>query len=88
MPIDAINLDLASADYFQGRASLWTTLEMRSGVNGERPMALLGFDESLWPFTRALLEAATTRATYRMTILSPTAEGVAASSNMSPGQGH
>lgn len=76
MPIDAINLDLASADYFQGRASLWTTLEMRSGVNGDRATALLGFDESfLRPFTRALLEAATTRAAYRMTILSPTAEG-------------
>jgi len=71
MPIDSINLDLASADYFQGRASLWTTLEMRSGVNGERPAALLGFDESfLRPFTRALVEAATTRAAYRMTILS------------------
>ena len=26
MPIDSINLDLASADYFHGRASLWTTL--------------------------------------------------------------
>jgi hypothetical protein len=76
MPIDSINLDLASADYFQGRASLWTTLEMRSGVNGERPTALLGFDESfLRPFTRALVEAATTRAAYRMTITSPTAEG-------------
>ncbi|HWD58156.1 MAG TPA: hypothetical protein VG308_07765 [Stellaceae bacterium] len=76
MPIDAINLDLASADYFQGRASLWTTLEMRSGVNGERPVALLGFDESfLRPFTRALVEAATTRAAYRMTIQSTTAEG-------------
>jgi hypothetical protein len=76
MPIDSINLDLASADYFQGRASLWTTLEMRSGVNGERPTALLGFDESfLRPFTRALVEAMTTRAAYRMTITSPTAEG-------------
>jgi len=76
MPLDSINLDLASADYFQGRASLWTTLEMRSGVNGERPMALLGFDESfLRPFTRALVEAATTRAAYRMTILPQTADG-------------
>jgi hypothetical protein len=76
MPIDSINLDLASADYFQGRASLWTTLEMRSGVNGERPTALLGFDESfLRPFTRALVEAATTRAAYRMTISSQTADG-------------
>ena len=76
MPIDSINLDLASADYFQGRASLWTTLEMRSGVNGERPTALLGFDESfLRPFTRALVEAATSRAAYRMTILGETADG-------------
>ncbi len=76
MPIDSINLDLASADYFQGRASLWTTLEMRSGVNGDRAIGLLGFDESfLRPFTRALLEAATTRAAYRMTILSQNAEG-------------
>jgi hypothetical protein len=76
MPIDSINLDLASADYFQGRASLWTTLEMRTGVNGERPVALLGFDESfLRPFTRALVEAATTRAAYRMTILAETPEG-------------
>jgi hypothetical protein len=70
MPIDAINLDLASADYFQGRASLWTTLEMRSSVSGERPTALLGFDESfLRPFARALIETATTRAAYRMTII-------------------
>ena len=77
LPIDSINLDLASADYFQGRASLWTTLEMRSGVNGERPVALLGFDESfLRPFTRALVEAATTRAAYRMSILSEAREGV------------
>ena len=70
MPIDSINLDLASADYFQGRASLWTTLEMRSSVDNDRPTAILGFDETfLRPFARALLEAATTRAAYRMTIL-------------------
>ena len=76
MPVDSINLDLASADYFQGRASLWTTLEMRCGVNGDRPVALLGFDESfLRPFTRALVEAATTRAAYRMTILAETPGG-------------
>lgn len=69
-PIDSINLDLASADYFQGRASLWTTLEMRSGVTGDGPIALLGFDETfLRPFTRALIEASTTRSAYRMTIL-------------------
>ncbi len=29
MPVDAINLDLASADYFSGRASVWATLEVR-----------------------------------------------------------
>lgn len=70
MPIDSINLDLASADYFDGRASLWTTLEMRSSVSDERPTAILGFDETfLRPFARALIEAATTRAAYRMTIL-------------------
>jgi hypothetical protein len=70
MPIDSINLDLASADYFQGRASLWTTLEMRSSVNNDRPTAILGFDETfLRPFARALVEACTTRAAYRMTIL-------------------
>src|SRR5216684_2727998 len=70
MPIDSINLDLASADYFNGRASLWTTLEMRSSINNDRPTAILGFDESfLRPFARALVEASTTRAAYRMTIL-------------------
>src|SRR3977135_1036700 len=63
MPIDSINLDLASADYFQGRASLWTTLEMRSSVNNDRPTAILGFDETfLRPFARPLVEASTTRA--------------------------
>ena len=70
MPIDSINLDLASADYFRGRASLWATLEMRSSVSDDGPTALLGFDESfLRPFARALVEAATTRAAYRMAIL-------------------
>ncbi len=73
MPIDSINLDLASADYFDGRASLWTTLEIRSAVSNERPMAVLGFDETfLRPFARALIEASTTRAAYRMTILQET----------------
>src|SRR5437762_2582635 len=75
MPIDSINLDLASADYFQGRASLWTTLEMRSSVNNDRPTAILGFDETfLRPFARALVEASTTRAAYRMTILNDVPE--------------
>jgi hypothetical protein len=68
-PIDAINLDLASADYFAGRASIWTTLEIRSGATENRPTAVLGFDEAfLRPFTRALIEAAATRMTYRMRI--------------------
>src|SRR3954451_4426562 len=75
MPIDSINLDLASADYFRGRASLWTTLEMRSSVNNDRPTAILGFDETfLRPFARALVEASTTRAAYRMTILNDAPE--------------
>jgi hypothetical protein len=75
MPIDSINLDLASADYFRGRASLWTTLEKRSAVSNDRPTAILGFDETfLRPFARALVEASTTRAAYRMTILSETRE--------------
>jgi len=70
MSIDSINLDLASADYFGGRASLWATLEIRSSVSDERPTAILGFDETfLRPFARALIEAATTRAAYRMTIV-------------------
>src|ERR1700724_2204694 len=57
MPIDSINLDLASADYFQGRASLWTTLEMRSSVSNDRPTAILGFDET---FLRAVARVAYT----------------------------
>lgn len=70
MPIDSINLDLASADYFQGRATLWAALEIRSSVSDDRPVAILGFDETfLRPFARALIEAATSRATYRMTIV-------------------
>jgi len=49
--------------------SLWAALEMRSSVTDERPTAILGFDETfLRPFARALIDAATTRAAYRMTI--------------------
>jgi len=47
MPIDSINLDLASADYFNGRASLWTTLEMRSSINNDRPTAILANSDVL-----------------------------------------
>ncbi len=76
LPIDSINLDLASADYFQGRASVWTALEMRSSVNNDRPTAILGFDEAfLRPFSRAVVEAATTRAAFRMTIATAPQDG-------------
>jgi hypothetical protein len=69
-PIDSINLDLASVDFFGGRASLWATLDLRTGTAGEGPTAILGFDETfLRPFTRALIEAAASRTPYRMTIL-------------------
>jgi hypothetical protein len=69
-PIDSIHLDLASVDYFEGRASLWTTLDMRSGATNDQSMSLLGFDETfLRPFTRALIEAAASRTPYRMTIV-------------------
>lgn len=68
-PIDSINLDLASIDYYAGRASLWATLEIRSSASNDQPMALLGFDEAfLRPFSRALIESASNRTPYRMTI--------------------
>jgi hypothetical protein len=68
-PIDSLNLDLASMDYFGGRASLWATLEIRSSASDDQATAVLGFDESfLSPFTRALIECATSRVPYRMTI--------------------
>jgi hypothetical protein len=74
-PIDSLNLDLASVDYFEGRASLWATLEIRSGASNDQPVALLGFDETfLRPFTRALIEAAASRHPYRMTILRESGE--------------
>jgi hypothetical protein len=69
-PIDAINLDLASVDYHSGRASLWATLDVRSGASNEQPASVLGFDETfLRPFSRALIEAAASRTPYRMTIV-------------------
>src|SRR5205814_6049079 len=69
MPIDSINLDLASADYFGGRASLCAALEMRSSVSDERPMAILGFDDTfLRHFARAVIEAATMRSASRQPI--------------------
>ena len=70
-PIDAINLDLASIDYYAGRASLWATLEIRSSASNDQPIAVLGFDEAfLRPFSRALIETASNRTPYRMTIRS------------------
>jgi hypothetical protein len=74
-PIDSINLDLASVDYYAGRASLWATLDMRAGSGNEPHMSLLGFDETfLRPFTRALIEAAASRTPYRMTIVQSAGE--------------
>lgn len=68
-PIDTINLDLASIDYFSGHASLWATLEIRSTASNEHAIAILGFDEAfLRPFSRALIEASSNRTPYRMTI--------------------
>ena len=68
-PIDSLNLDLASVDYFGGRASLWATLEIRSTASDEKATAVLGFNETfLSPFTRALIECAASRVPYRMTI--------------------
>ena len=53
----------------QGSRFNRATLEIRSGATNERPMAVLGFDETfLRPFTRALVEASTTRIAHRMTI--------------------
>jgi len=70
--IDTINLDLASVDFYAGRASIWATLEIRSEATDDQATAVLGFDESfLRPFTRALIEAATTRSPYRMLVRSP-----------------
>ncbi len=61
-PIDSLNLDLASVDYFDGRASLWATLDIRSSANNDQPTAILGFDETfLRPFSRALIEASASR---------------------------
>ena len=43
----AINLDLASVDYFGGRASLWATLDIRSGARATSSRwSVLGFDET------------------------------------------
>ena len=69
LPIDSINLDIASLDYFRNHASLWATLDVRSGEANAQSAAVLGFDETfLRPFIRAFIAAAVTRNSYRMTI--------------------
>lgn len=73
LPIDSLHLELASADWFAGRASLWATLEIRSGASNDKRVSVLGFDESfLRPFTRTVIEAAATRIAYRMSIVAAT----------------
>src|SRR3569832_365360 len=42
VPIDALQIDIASADHFAGCSSVWATLEIRSAATGTS--ALLGFD--------------------------------------------
>jgi hypothetical protein len=70
LPIDSLHLELASADWFAGRASLWATFEIRSGASEQKQGSVLGFDESfLRPFTRAVIEAATTRTAYRLSMV-------------------
>lgn len=69
-PINSIFLDLASVDYFNGRASLWATLDVRSGASNDQAVSVLGFDETfLRPFSRALIKSAASRTPYRMTIV-------------------
>jgi hypothetical protein len=73
LPIESLHLDLASADWFAGRASLWATVEIRSGAPNHKRVSVLGFDESfLRPFTRAVIAAATTRTPSRMSIVAET----------------
>src|SRR5262245_30197834 len=40
-PIDSLNLDLASADWYESRASIWATLDIRSTASNEKPIAVL-----------------------------------------------
>ena len=59
--------------WFAGRASLWATFEIRSGASEQKQGSVLGFDESfLRPFTRAVIEAATTRTAYRISMVGDT----------------
>src|SRR5260370_16944572 len=60
IPIDSLNLDLASVDYYGGPASLWATLEIRSGPPNQEPTPLLPFHPSLpTPFPPPLIHAPT-----------------------------
>jgi hypothetical protein len=67
--IDRFNFDIASADYHQGRASVWGTLEIRADLPEAEATAILGFDDTfLRPFSRAVLEAGSTRMTHRLRV--------------------
>lgn len=67
--IEKLYFDLSSADFFNNRASVWGTLDMRDDEEPFQTMSLLGFDESfLRPFSRSILEASATRMPHRMTI--------------------
>ncbi|HLY54221.1 MAG TPA: hypothetical protein VKS60_01610 [Stellaceae bacterium] len=69
LAIERLHFDIASADYYGGRASVWATLEIIPDLPNAEPTALLGFDDGfLRPFTRAILEAAATRIAHRMRI--------------------
>jgi hypothetical protein len=69
LPIDALHIEIASADHYAGRSSVWATLEIRSAAaNGTS--SLLGFDEMFLPlFARAFLQAATTRKEVRVNVV-------------------
>jgi hypothetical protein len=73
VPIDALQIDIASADHFAGRSSVWATLEIRSAALAAAATgtsALLGFDETFLPlFARAFLRAATTRKEVRLNVV-------------------
>jgi len=71
-PIDALHIDIASADHHAGRSSVWATLDIRAAATGAAAGAasLLGFDERFLPlFARAFLEAATTRKEVRLNVV-------------------
>jgi hypothetical protein len=69
VPERQCRLRAASHRLPEPRPRLWATLDIRSSATNDEATAVLGFDESfLRPFTRSLIEAATTRAAFRMLI--------------------